>query len=390
MAHHRAGTGRRGISRGLIFAALFAVLIGALAVLWWQIGYRVDKQGDQAAGTCVEGKATAAVIADPDLTEALRRVADSYNKTGPVVRDHCVTIDVRPGDSRITYQGLHNGWDPQLLGGFPAAWVPQSSVWSSQLSVTDPKYVDGTPQSLVTSPIVLAVAPEFAQKAAGQIAWGELPTLARSTQGLEQFGLKGWGGLRLAMPTGPNSDATALAAQGVATAVTRSQGMMLASDAESARVRSSIDALRKLAPSLEENSAAWAADSIATAANPAAAPIHAVPITEAQLYVLSRASKSGTNLRELIPTGAAPLADFPIVHLRGDKVSPTQADAIADFFAYVRKAEQMSKLTALGFRGDGALPQPTAAVTFPVIPNPMPVPEPGAVVAINNEVYPPA
>ncbi|NMO00316.1 hypothetical protein HH308_03705 [Gordonia sp. TBRC 11910] len=387
MAHHRTDAGRRGVSRGLIFAALCVVLIVAAGLLWWQLGDRVDKQGDQAAGTCVEGKSVVSIIADPDITDTLRGIAKTYNDTHPVVRDHCITVDVRPGDSRITYQGLNEGqWDSQTLGAFPAAWVPQSSVWTSQLSVTKPDLIDGTPESLVTSPIVLAVAPEFKEKADGKIDWGQLPTLARSANSLSRFGLDGWGSLKMAMPTGPNSDATALAAQAVATEVTRTQGLLATSDAESTRVSSSIKILLDAGPTLDENTSAWAAQAIAGAPDPAKAAIHATPITEAQLYILSRAG-NGTKLRELMLTGSSPLADFPVTHLKGDKVSSAQSDGVAEFFTYVRQPDQMKKLTALGFRGDAALPAATAAVTFPVLPDPMPVPEPGAVVAVNAAVY---
>lgn len=387
MAHHRTDAGRRGVSRGLIFAALCVVLIVAAGLLWWQLGDRVDKQGDAAAGTCVEGKTTVSIIADPDITDALRGIAKSYNDTHPVVRDHCITVDVRPGDSRITYQGLKDAqWDSQTLGTFPAAWVPQSSVWTTSLQVAKPGLIDGTPESLVTSPIVLAVAPAFKEKADGKLDWGQLPTLVRSPNSLAQFGLTGWGTLRLAMPTGPNSDPTPLAAQAVATEVTRTQGQLTTSDAESTRVRSSIKVLLDASPTLDENTAAWAATAIAGATDAAKSPIHAVPITEAQLYILSRAG-AGSQLRELVPGGTGPLADFPITHLSGDKVTTAAADGVAEFFTYVREPEQIKKLTALGFRGDAALPKATAAVTFPVIPDPMPVPEPGAVVAVNDVVY---
>ncbi|MFW0790804.1 hypothetical protein [Gordonia sp. CPCC 205333] len=387
MAHHRTDAGRRGVSRGLVFAALCVILIVAAAVVWWQLAERVDKQGDQAAGTCVEGKTVVPIIVDPDISDALRGIAQSYNKTHPVVRDHCITVDIRPGDSRITYQGLTEAqWDSSTLGAFPAAWVPQSSVWTSQLQVSKPTLLDGTPESLVTSPVVLAVTPEFKEKVDGKIEWGQLPTLARTAGSLSRFGLNGWGALRLAMPTGPNSDPTALASQAVATEVTRSQSLLTTSDAESTRVRSSIQVLLDEAPALDENTSAWAAETVANGNDPAKSKVHAVPITEAQLYILSRAGKSA-NLRELSPGGISPLADFPITHLSGNKVSTAQADGVGEFFAFVRKPEQMKELTALGFRGDAALPQANSTVSFPVIPNPMPVPEPGAVAAVNNAVY---
>lgn len=398
MAHHRSSDGHagarrrsgpRGVSRGLVGSLLAIVLVAALVVVWAQLGDRIDRQGDQAAGNCVEGKTTVPVIADPDVAGALSTIAEKYAETGPVVRDHCVTIAVRPGDAKITLDGIASGtWDTQSMGPYPAAWIPQSSIWADDLTTARPAAVDGRPTSLVSSPVVLATAPPLAKAFDGELDWQQLPTLQRRNGSLSTVGLDDWGSLRLAMPTGAQSDATALSAQAVAMGVTRTNGTLTEQDASSPRVASSIDAMQSGAPQSPDGTPVGAARSIAEAGNAAASPIHAVAITEQALYQLTRTDTTA-RLTEVVPGGPTPIADYPIIRMAGSQVSPEQTDAIAEFFEFVTDPAQLATLTALGFRADAPMPKPTATVTFPVTDDPMPTPEPAATVTINRLVFGP-
>ncbi|GAB90498.1 hypothetical protein [Gordonia rhizosphera] len=391
MAHHRSAAGRsglsgRGVSRGLVGTLLAVVLAAALVVLWIQVGDRVDRQGDQAAATCVEGKTTVPVVADPDVAGALDEIAQDFAKTNPVVRDHCVTIAVRPGDAKITLDGLTGNWDAESLGAYPAAWVPQSSIWAAELTAAQPDLVDGDPDSLVSSPVVLAVAPRLATAFGDDLDWQQLPTLQQRNASLGAFGLGSWGSIRLAMPTGAQSDATALAAQAVAMQVTRTTGPLTEQDARSDRVSSSVEAMLDGAPRSPDGTPVGAAREMADAQNPATSAIHAVSITEQQLYQLTR-EDTMARLAEVVPGGPTPMADFPIIRLTGPRVATEQADAVAEFFRFVATPDELGKLTALGFRGDAPMPPATATVTFPVTANPMPNPETAAAVTINGLVY---
>ena len=113
-----------------------------------------------------------------------------------------------------------------------------------------------------------------------------------------------------------------------------------------------------------------------------------MPITEQTLFAATKDDASA-RVTEVVPGGATPIADFPIVKTAGDQVSTVQTDAVADFFAFANRPEQLTALTSLGFRGAATMPKPTATVSFPVIGNPMPIPEQGAVIAINRVVYGP-
>lgn len=378
----------RGVSRGLVGALLAVVLVAAVVVVWFQLGDRIDRQGEQAAGNCVEGRSTVPIIADPDVADALNSIATEYTETGPVVRDHCVVVEVRPGDAKVTLDGLSGTWDPVALGARPAAWVPQSSIWAADLMTARPDIVDGNPASLVSSPVVLATAPQLAEAFDGQLDWQQLPTLQQRDASLGAFGLGSWGSIRLAMPVGAQSDATALAAQAVAMQVTRTMGTLTEQDANSPRVASSVEAMSSGAPQSPDGTPVGAAREIAEASDPGESPIHAVAITEQALYQLTREDTT-PRLAEVIPGGPTPIADYPIIRLSGEDVAPEQTDAVAEFFEFVSQPEHLAVLTDLGFRGDAPMPPKTATVTFPLTENPMPQPETAATVTINRLVYGP-
>ena len=253
MAHHRStgqsqGIKARGISRGVVFAFLSVVLIAGLVVVWNQLGNRIDDEGDRAAATCVEGSTDVPVVADPALVPGLTTIAANYAATSPVIRDHCVTIKVRAGDAKVALDGLAGSWDTASMGPFPAAWVPQSSIWSSELIAAKPAAVDGRPESLVTSPVVLAMNPDLARAFGDTLTWGQLPTLQTRANSLAVVDRESWGSLRMAMPLGTGSDATALSSQAIAAAVTRTTGALSEADAASQRVASSIGAVLRTAP----------------------------------------------------------------------------------------------------------------------------------------------
>jgi hypothetical protein len=383
--HRRAG-GRRGVSRGLLVVGVIVVVVVVLGFLWTLVGDRINKQGQDAADRCVEGDLSVSIISDPGLSDPLRALADTYNKTRPVERDRCITIDVRPADAKVTLDGLTGDWDTASRGQYPTAWIPQSSVWSSQLISARPDVVDGTPASLVTSPVVLAIPAAAAAAMNGNVGWIELPTLQRSARAMEDLGLDGWGELKMAMPVGPQSDATMLAAQAIATEVSRtSSGALSPEDAASPLVSSTLRAMLASAPPTDLGSAESGVRMLQQEADPATGKIHAVPITEQQLYSLTK-DDANSDVVSLLPTGPTPMADFPVVNLTGEQVDAAQRDAVGAFIDYVHDPDQMSTITRLGFRGGGQLPPPTAAVSFPVTPTPMPMPSPQAQNAITDVI----
>ncbi len=393
MAHHRSSGGEsirsRGVSRGVVAALLSILLVAAVVVIWQDLGDQIDRQAEEAAAQCVEGRESVPIVADPDIAPGLAAVARNFGETNPVVRDKCVSVDVRPGDAKITLDGLSGSWDTESMGAYPAAWVPQSSVWSADLAAAKPDAIEGNTRSLVSTPVVLAVSPELNSSLTGRLDWSQIPTLQRRDNSLADFGLQGWGSLRMAMPIGAQSDASALAAQAVATRVTRTTGPLTTADAESPRASSSVRAMLEGAPLSPDGTPQGAATAIADAPDAARAEIHVVPITEQRLFQMTR-EDDRARLAELIPSGPTPIADYPVIRMSGPEVSESAADAVAEFIQFASEPEQLQLLTELGFRGDAPMPSPTPTVTFPRTPDPMPTPENGAIVAINRLVYGPA
>lgn len=371
MGDHRRVGGRRGFSRGLLIVVVVIVVLIILGFLWSLLGDRIDRQSEDAADRCVEGDLGVSIISDPALAAPLKTVADKYNATNPVARDHCITIDVRPADAKVTLDGLTGTWDAASRGQYPAAWIPQSSVWSSQLATANASAIDADPSSLVSSPVVLAIPSDAKQAIDGKVGWIDLPTLQRSEAAMERLGLADWGRLKLAMPIGPQSDSTMLASQAIAMEISRSSRALSPEDAASPRVSSTLTAMLSEAPST--GSAESGVRTLMNESDAAAREIHAVPITEQQLYALTK-DEAEPAVVALLPDGPTPVADFPVITLSGENVDAAQRDGVRAFIDYVHAPEQISTITELGFRGGGRLPAPTTAVSFPVTPSPMPAP----------------
>lgn len=388
MGTHGSGRTRQLFSRPLLAGLLGIILVVALIVAWNQYGDRID-DGSTKAASCLSGDAHLPIAADPAVAPALQEIATTFNAARPVIRDYCVSVDVRPVDAGAMLEGLTAPkWDAQAHGLYPAAWVPESSVWSAALATANPSLLAGTPDSLVSSPIRLAMEPELAREAKGKIAWGDLPSLTRDNA-LRAFGHSSWGSLRMAMPTGAESDATALAAQAVAAVTAEATGPLTAAQARSEPVVAAMHELMSAPPRVGDGTAEAAVRAIADTRDPADAKVRAVPISEQRLYLLTKGDAKA-KVAVVAPSGPTPVADYPVIMLGGDGVSDAMAAAAAEFFTFARKPEEMKILTQTGFRGPGPLPAGTATVTFGEVGTALPVPEPAATVDLNRIILPSA
>ncbi|MFT3900111.1 MAG: hypothetical protein QM728_07710 [Gordonia sp. (in: high G+C Gram-positive bacteria)] len=374
-------------TRTLLAIILSTLLVLGLGVGWFEARDRIGDQADQAAGKCVEGKADVPIIASPDIAEALGEIAKRYNDTHPVVRDHCVNVQVRAGDSRITVGALRGKWDTEAMGAYPAAWIPQSSIWAAELAVGKPQDAQGAPDSLVTSPVVLALPGTLAAKVRGKLAWGKLPALTQQSDALAEYGLPAWGSLRLAMPTGASSDATALAAQAIAAGIARTPGQLTAAKVKTTAVTSGVNAVLSSAPKAPDGTAA--ATVSAMSKGDQRKGLHAVPITEQQLFQVTKSTpEMAAKIRAARPGGATPVADYPVVRLSGEQVSTAQSDGVASFLEFAKQPAQIAVLTALGYRAARRpLPKGNASVVYRPVRRVLKT-QPAAAVSINKLVYP--
>ncbi len=361
---HRAITpGRRGLSVGVIVALISVVVIVGAVILWRFFGDALSSRSDTAAARCVEGEVAVAVVVDPSITEPVTALAQRYNDTAEPVGDKCVKVNVTAGDSDRVFNGLSGDW-PGELGQRPALWIPASSASEARLEAkTGPRTVSDS-RSLVTSPVVLATSPQLVDALKDQ-NWGTLPRLQTDPAGLDGLGLQGWGGLRLALPLGQDSDASYLAAEAIA--------------AESAPAGSppsaglgAVSTLMAAAPKLDDANAGTALDALVGAGDAATAPVHAVVTTEQGLFQKAAGLPDAkTKLAAWLPPGPTAVADFPTVLLSGDWLAQEQVSAASEFARFMRKPDQLAEFAKAGFRVDGQQPPASDVVDFGPIGTPV-------------------
>lgn len=360
---HRAVTpGRRGVSVGIIAALVTVVAVVAVVILWRFFGDSLSSRSDVASARCVDGQVDVAVVTDPAIADPVATLAERYNQTADPVGDRCVKVGVRPADSDQVINGFRDQW-PGDLGERPALWIPASSVSGARLESAAGAQIISDSRSLVTSPVVLAVAPAL-KEALGDQNWGTLPRLQTEPGSLERLGLQGWGELRLALPLGQDSDASYLAAEAVADAA--------APDGQPASAGlGAVSTLMSRAPELPDADAATAIDALVDAENPAAAPVHAVVTTEQRVFARASSSDVDGKLTSWLPPGPTATADFPTVLLSGDWLAQEQITAASEFARFMRKPEQLGELANAGFRVEGVAPPASDAVDFAPVSAPL-------------------
>ena len=369
----------RGVSKGVIAALVAVVVLVGGVILWRFFGDAMSRRSQDAAQQCVQGTATVAVVADSAIADNVMKLAEAYNAEATPVGDKCVTVAVTKADSNSVITGLTGSW-PTELGERPALWIPASSVQSARLQAAAGKQIVSDARSLVTSPVVLAVRPQLAA-ALGQQGWPALPGLQTNPAALEA-NLPGWGSLRLALPVTGASDAAYLAAEAVATTAAPPGAPPTAG-------LGAVSALLGGQPQLADNSADLAWNALTVAGDPAAAPVHAVAITEQQLFARTSALPDAKSMvAEWIPDGPVAVADFPTVLLAGPWLAEEQVSAASEFARFMDKPEQLAELAKSGFRAAGTTPAGNDVVGFPTLGATLPVADDATRTAVTAAVAP--
>ncbi|WP_280505020.1 VWA domain-containing protein [Nocardia farcinica] len=340
MGTHRSENRSRGISKGPVLAAVALLLFVGAVFAWFQFRDRAADRDSAAAAECVEGEAVVAVTVDPGIEAPVRAVAEKYNATEPVVRDHCVRVSVTAAPSAAMAEAFRAGgaWDAAALGPQPALWIPDSSRSVEYMRV--PGLVAGEPSPIAATPIALGVPEQLhAALTEAQVAWADL---ARFQQGsLDELGLSGWGGLGLALPS---SDASLAVAVSVAAAISGEEPLT-ESGAASGQAVAAVSGLAVGAPASTDTASALAA------VGGAGSDMHAVAATEQQI-----ATQPG--LLPYRPVGTGVFADHPAALMSGPWVDQTANLAAGLFVDYLRHPQQATFFSSAGFT---ATPAPTGA-----------------------------
>ena len=376
----RLDGGRRGVSLGVIAALSGVVLLVGGIILWRFFGDALSERSSDAAQQCLQGTATVAVVADPSVAEMLTSFSERFDAEAAPVGDKCVDVVVTQAESDAVLKGLTGTW-PAELGERPALWLPASSVQSARLQAVAGKQVVSDARSLAISPVVLAVRPEV-KKALEQEGWGALPGLQNDPGSLDARNLPGWGTLRLALPATGAADANYLVAEAVAAATAPPNTPPTAG-------LPAVSALLAGQPRLPSNTAAAAWEALTAAGDPAAAAVHAVAMTEQQLFAKSgQLANAADSVAEWIPTGPVPLADYPTVLLSGTWLSDEQVAAASEFARFLRKDSQLAELAEAGFRPEGVSPEGNGVVDFPKLAAALPAGDEAVRSAVAGAVNP--
>ncbi|HTX96415.1 MAG TPA: substrate-binding domain-containing protein [Mycobacterium sp.] len=358
---HRSQGGRRGVSIGVIVALVAVVVVVGTVILWSFFGDALSNRSHKAAGRCVGGNETVAVVADPSIADSVQQFAESYNASAGPVGDHCVVVSVKPAGSEAVLNGFIGKW-PAELGGQPALWVPGSSISAARLAGSTAQKTITESRSLVTSPVVLAIRPQLQPALANQ-NWAALPGLQTNPNALAGLNLSAWGSLRLALPMNGDSDATFLAGEAVAAA-------SAPPGAPATQGTGAVRSLLNAQPKLADNSLSEAMNTLLKPGDPATAPVHAVITTEQQLFQRGQSLPDAKSaLSFWLPPGAAPVADYPTVLLSGSWLTSEQTSAASEFARFMHKPEQLAKLAKAGFRVNGVKPPSSPVTTFPALPS---------------------
>ncbi|MCP2257862.1 von Willebrand factor type A domain-containing protein [Streptoalloteichus tenebrarius] len=359
MGRHRSrgDDARRGIAWWPL-AALAAVVLVVLGYVGWTwLGGLLDRRAAAEARNCVEGEITLTVAVAPSAAEPLRAVAATWSAERPVVQDRCVAVRVSEIDPRAVLTGLTGGWDESRLGPRPAAWVPDSSLWVHRLAARDPALLGSQPESLASSPVVLAMPAVGALALrSGAPRWGELPDLMAAADGWNRYGHPEWGRFSVALPDPSDNPATALALHAALAGAGQPGTGPVTSEVlgqEATRERlGRLAAARPPAPGTARDVLV----ALTGRKDLAGADVDAVPVTEVDLYRRNLGQDGGPKMDEpliAVPAGGpTPVADFPIVALtgQGQRTDAVLVRAAQRFGEFVRGAERQEVLARAGLR----------------------------------------
>jgi hypothetical protein len=179
-SHRIVGTTapRRRIAKWPIACVVLAALI-VLGVIGWNYADGVlNSRAEAQAVGCSEGDATITVLVAPAIEKPVTAAADKWMKAKTVVANHCININVKPMKSDTVYKALSGQAPMDSIGGLPAAWIPESSYWTSQVQTSKPEMISSPAQS-----VAAAISADYPFLGLG----GDDDTQKRAAQTFRQF-----------------------------------------------------------------------------------------------------------------------------------------------------------------------------------------------------------
>ncbi len=142
---------RRRIATWPIACAVLAALIGLGVIGWNWADSELNSRAEAQAASCSGGTSQMRIVVTPSAQKPLTAAADRWNQAATVVHGQCVhvTIDAKPSSQVL--DALVGRTNLDSIGGLPAAWLPESSYWVSELTTKKPEMIGSPAQSVASA-----------------------------------------------------------------------------------------------------------------------------------------------------------------------------------------------------------------------------------------------
>lgn len=142
---------RRRIATWPIACLVLAVLIGLGVVGWNWADNELNSRAEAQAASCDGGTAQMRIVVTPSVQKPLTAAADRWNQAATVVHGKCVRIAIDAKPSAQVLDALVGRSNLDSIGGLPAAWLPESSYWVSELTTKKPEMIGSPAQSVANA-----------------------------------------------------------------------------------------------------------------------------------------------------------------------------------------------------------------------------------------------
>lgn len=348
--------------KALIAAAVAGVVVVG-GVYWWN---RPDAFDAPRAG-CT----TVVVAASVEKSDLMSEAANRYNSSDRMVGDSCYGISIAAMASGIAEARLAEaGWDP-AWGPAPDAWTPAASTWLGLLrqdraSHDRPDILEAENESVISTPIVLAM-PEPKARALGwpdaAIGWSDLLELANDPGGWAAKGHPEWGAFKMGK-TNPNVSTSGLSATvGTFVAATGTSSDLTIESLNEPRVREFVAGVEKSVTHYGDTALTFLANlQRADDSGAALSYVSAVVVEEKSIVDYNEGNPTGdletkgqhgrprVPLVAIYPREGTLNSDSPFALLQAPWSDAARRGGAKDFLAFLREPAQQEMFTDAGFR----------------------------------------
>jgi len=351
-----------------------AAVIGVLAIVGVRFALSGDDGGDEPGATGPQprpGCTLITVAASSEKAALLASLAGDYAQSGRTVDGKCFDVKVNTMASGGAEAALARGWDTGIDGDQPDVWSPAASTWVGLLhqdltSKDRPDLVADTPESIASTPLVLAMPKPMAEALGwpkAQIGWSDVLNLANNPQGWAAKGHPEWGAFKLGK-TNPNLSTSGLAATvGAFFAATGTSSDLTEKDLRDPKVRAFVAAVEKSVVHYGDTTLTYLSNlQRADDAGVGLGYASAVAVEEksvidynagnptGKLETLGQHAPPTVPLVAVYPKEGTLYSDNPYVILDAPWSTPEKKAGAADFFDFLRSEPAQQRFTDAGFR----------------------------------------